>query len=171
MSPSGSAPEPSPALHARERSSRFLGEDRIHAGDARDLMHRIEPESVALSIWWPPYFVGKSYERELSFGDWTKLIRAVVGGHVRTLIPGGFVAINIADVLCFADEGIFAFRPMSCLRSEVRSHARWCSKPKRGTRGHLATSWPHSSDAANRRLTAVSITTTSVAGSTPLRRR
>jgi len=94
------------ALHPREQNRRFLEENCIHEGDARDLMHHIEPESIALSIWSPPYFVGKSYERDLSFDDWTGLIRVVIGGHAPALVPGGFVAINIADILCFADEGI-----------------------------------------------------------------
>ena len=106
MRASGSAPARSRALHAREQNHRFLEENCIHAGDARHLMHRIAPESIALSIWSPPYFVGKSYERDLSYDDWTKLVRAVIAGHARALVPGGFVAINIADILCFADEGI-----------------------------------------------------------------
>ncbi|HEU0248849.1 MAG TPA: site-specific DNA-methyltransferase [Gaiellaceae bacterium] len=106
MSSSASPPAPSRALHAREQNRRFLEENCIYEGDARKLMHRTEPESIALSIWSPPYFVGKSYERDLSFDDWTKLIRAVIGGHARALVPGGFVAINIADILCFADPGI-----------------------------------------------------------------
>ena len=66
-------------------------------------MKRIPAGSVDLSFWSPPYFVGKSYERELTFDGWQKLIAAVVAGHSRILKPGGFLAINIGDILCFPD--------------------------------------------------------------------
>jgi DNA modification methylase len=85
---------------------RYLDECEIHLGDARELLERVRPESVALSIWSPPYFVGKSYERELGFDDWVELMRAVVRAHPRALAPGAFVAINMADILCFADSAI-----------------------------------------------------------------
>ena len=84
----------------------YLEECEIHAGDARVLMERVRPGSVALSIWSPPYFVGKSYERDLSFEEWSGLIRAVIHAHSRVLAPGGFVAVNIADILCFADPAL-----------------------------------------------------------------
>jgi site-specific DNA-methyltransferase (adenine-specific) len=89
-----------------DREGTWLDENVVHAGDARDLMTRVQPETVALSIWSPPYFVGKSYERDLSFEDWTNLVSEVIAGHEQALAPGGFVAINIADILCFADERI-----------------------------------------------------------------
>jgi DNA modification methylase len=89
-----------------DREGIWLDENVVHAGDARDLMTRVQPETVALSIWSPPYFVGKSYERDLSFEDWRNLVSEVIAGHEQALAPGGFVAINIADILCFADERI-----------------------------------------------------------------
>lgn len=85
---------------------RYLEECEIHLGDARDLLNRVRPESVALSIWSPPYFVGKSYERDLAFEDWAELVRGVIHAHTAALAAGGFVAINIADILCFADPAI-----------------------------------------------------------------
>ena len=48
----------------------FLIPDAIYQGDARTLLKQVEPNSIALSVWTPPYFVGKSYERDLSFTDW-----------------------------------------------------------------------------------------------------
>ena len=39
-------------------------QSRILCGDARHLLAMVEPETVALSFWSPPYFVGKSYERQ-----------------------------------------------------------------------------------------------------------
>jgi site-specific DNA-methyltransferase (adenine-specific) len=64
---------------------------------------QIEPNSVALSVWSPPYFVGKEYEAHLSFADWQHLLEDVICLHFPIIKPGGFLAINIADILCFKD--------------------------------------------------------------------
>lgn len=76
----------------------------IYHGDARSLLRRIEKNSIALSVWSPPYFVGKDYEKDLSFADWRDLLRTVVARHFPIIKPGGFLVINIADILCFKDE-------------------------------------------------------------------
>lgn len=82
----------------------LLGSNAIYTGDARELIRCLAQESIALSVWSPPYFVGKSYEEHLTFEEWSDLLRAVIAGHFEILAPGGFVAINIADILCFADD-------------------------------------------------------------------
>lgn len=84
--------------------------NRIVTGDARDVLHAIPEHSVDLSFWSPPYFVGKSYERHLSFDDWCELLAEVIEGHSRIIKPGGFLAINIGDILCFADPGMPRFQ-------------------------------------------------------------
>lgn len=81
----------------------YLRENEIHCGDARELLKRIRPNSVALSFWSPPYFVGKSYEKSLTFERWRSLIREVISLHAPIIAPGGFLAINIADILAFPD--------------------------------------------------------------------
>jgi len=83
-----------------------LSTDRIYQGDARRLLDRVRPGSVALSVWSPPYFVGKSYEQNRSEPDWRDLLATVVGKHARVLEPGGFLAINIADILCYVDPAM-----------------------------------------------------------------
>lgn len=85
---------------------KHLDIDRIYCGDSRDLIKQIEPNSIALSVWSPPYHVGKEYERDMSFDDWCNLISTVVKQHFQILKPGGFLAINIADILCFKDESM-----------------------------------------------------------------
>jgi site-specific DNA-methyltransferase (adenine-specific) len=82
----------------------YLDVDRVHHGDARALLPRVERNSIALSVWSPPYFVGKSYEADLKFSDWQSLLREVIKLHWPIINPGGFLVINIADILCFADE-------------------------------------------------------------------
>lgn len=76
---------------------------RIICGDARDVMRRMPAGSVDLSFWSPPYFVGKSYERDLDFGGWRSMVGDVVAQHRRVVRPGGFMVVNIADILCFVD--------------------------------------------------------------------
>lgn len=82
----------------------WLATDTVHQGDSAELLHRIAPESIALSVWSPPYHVGKEYEKGQTFLEWQKMLRDVISAHLRILKPGGFCAINIADILCFPDE-------------------------------------------------------------------
>ena len=82
----------------------FLTDNHLYCGDSRTLLHQIEPETVTLSFWSPPYFVGKSYEKHLSFEQWQELLHEVIGLHFEIIAPGGFVAINIADILAFSDS-------------------------------------------------------------------
>ncbi len=84
----------------------LLADNAIYTGDARDLLASVCPESVALSFWSPPYFVGKSYEKDLSFEDWQALLREVIALHFPAIVPGGFLAINIADILSFPDPSM-----------------------------------------------------------------
>lgn len=92
-----------PALQAQLPQPGYLIHDAIYQGDARALLRLVEPNSVALSFWSPPYFVGKSYEKDLSFDDWKSLLREVIALHFPLIKPGGFLAINIADILVFPD--------------------------------------------------------------------
>ncbi|MGX2041286.1 DNA methyltransferase [Methylocaldum sp. MU1018] len=80
--------------------------DEIYEGDARCIASNIAAESVSLSVWSPPYHVGKAYERDMSFIEWKNLLRRVIEAHVPILKPGGFLVINIADILCFKDDSI-----------------------------------------------------------------
>ncbi|MEW6380098.1 MAG: site-specific DNA-methyltransferase [bacterium] len=86
--------------------STFLQPDMIYQGDARELLQHIEPNSIALSVWSPPYFVGKEYEAYLSFDEWKNLLSRVIELHFPIIKPGGFLVINIADILCFKDTSM-----------------------------------------------------------------
>ena len=81
----------------------MLSSNEIYQGDARELLPQVRPESVALSFWSPPYFVGKSYEADMDFADWSDLMRETIEGHFPVMVPGGFLAVNIADILAFED--------------------------------------------------------------------
>lgn len=81
----------------------FLEIDMIYLGDSPTMMQQIEPNSIGLSFWSPPYFVGKKYEKDATYESWQALLHAAIRGHARVLKPGGFMVINIADILSFAD--------------------------------------------------------------------
>lgn len=97
---------PDVARVSETNRSRFLKPDEIYHGDALDLLPRIKANSVALSVWSPPYFVGKQYESHLTFDDWQALLRTAIQLHFKIIKPGGFLAINIADILCFRDPAM-----------------------------------------------------------------
>lgn len=81
-----------------------LETNQIYCGDARKILPKIQQNSIALSVWSPPYFVGKEYEADLTFDDWQNLLAEVIRLHFPIIIPGGFLVINIADILVFEDE-------------------------------------------------------------------
>ena len=95
---------------ARRSESAVLHDGQIVTGDARHLLSGIAEHSVDLSFWSPPYFVGKSYEQHLTFDDWQELLRDVINEHARILRPGGFMVVNIADILCYADDSMPRFQ-------------------------------------------------------------
>jgi len=84
----------------------YLSPNAIYEGDARRLLPQIEPNSISVSVWSPPYFVGKSYESGMSFDEWKELLREVIALHFPIIKPGGFLIINIADILCFKDPSM-----------------------------------------------------------------
>jgi DNA modification methylase len=101
--------EPSRDLYANGNGNeavQYLHPNEIYVGDARHLLPHIEPNSIALSVWSPPYFVGKEYESHLSFHDWQDLLQTVIRLHFPIIKPGGFLVINIADILVFKDPSM-----------------------------------------------------------------
>jgi DNA modification methylase len=98
---------------------RELQPDRVYLGDAREQLGYVKKNSVDLSVWSPPYFVGKDYEAYLkSYRAWTEMLEDVVRLHFPIIRPGGFLAINIADILCFPDPA------MPRIPAENLSHKR-----------------------------------------------
>lgn len=89
-----------------DRRVKMLEVNDVYLGDAADVMMQIEKESVALSIWSPPYHVGKEYEKEQSYEEWCEMLKKVIKCHFDVLKPGGFLAINIGDILVFKDDNM-----------------------------------------------------------------
>ena len=73
-------------------------------GDSRT-MTTVADGSVALVVTSPPYFAGKAYEEELgrdgipaSYLEYLDLLYDVFAECVRTLEPGGRIAVNVANL-------------------------------------------------------------------------
>ncbi len=97
--------------------------NQIVRGDARSVLRNLPGGSVDLSFWSPPYFVGKSYERDWSFSDWQQLLQDVISCHAHILREGGFMAVNIGDILCFPDESMPRYQANN-IRGKVNSVTR-----------------------------------------------
>ncbi|MFY9221034.1 MAG: site-specific DNA-methyltransferase [Blastocatellia bacterium] len=91
----------------------WLEPNQLYLGRSEFLMRRIKENSIALSFWSPPYFVGKEYEKNESYETWQNMLRLVIQHHFCVLKPGGFMVINIADIRCFKDEKIPRFQAMN----------------------------------------------------------
>jgi site-specific DNA-methyltransferase (adenine-specific) len=73
-------------------------------GDARH-MQAVADDSVALVVTSPPYFAGKQYEQELAregvpstYLEYLDMLTEVFAECVRTLEPGGRIAVNVANL-------------------------------------------------------------------------
>lgn len=87
--------------------------DKVHCGYSEELMPKIQPGSIALSFWSPPYFLGKSYEKHQTYETWQTMLKAVIQLHMSVLKPGGFLVINIADIMAFRDSNLPRIQAMN----------------------------------------------------------
>ena len=78
--------------------------DSIVLGDARH-MAEVPSNSVALVVTSPPYFAGKEYEEDMgqghvpaSYQAYLAGLEAVFAECMRTLEPGGRIAVNVANL-------------------------------------------------------------------------
>lgn len=61
-------------------------------------MSELPDNSVHLMVTSPPYNVGKEYDEDLSLNEYYNLLKSVFKETHRVLVPGGRVAINIANI-------------------------------------------------------------------------
>lgn len=97
----------------------YLDINQIHLGDARELLRQIEPDSIACSVWSPPYHVGKNYERDVTYQEWVGLLQDVIKLQLPILKPGGFLVVNIADILVFPDPAMPKLQALNLKRQKV----------------------------------------------------
>ena len=96
-----------------------LAINEIHHGRSELLIPKIEPGSIALSFWSPPYFVGKEYEKNETYESWQKMLREVISAHYQAIKPGGFLVINIADIMAFGDPDMPRFQALNKRQQRV----------------------------------------------------
>jgi DNA modification methylase len=78
----------------------YSGDHNVYFEDCVEGMAtRLEDESVHLTVTSPPYAVDKEYEADHSLEDHWALIADVIAEVARVTVPGGFVAINAADII------------------------------------------------------------------------
>ena len=92
------------------------GWNRIRCGDARRLLADIDDGSVDLSLFSPPYHIGRGYERGQTVGEWRTLLAGVLEAHGRILRPGGFAVVNIGEARTFPDPSIQPHRAVAVSR-------------------------------------------------------
>lgn len=93
-----------PIVSADDHVSPRKDIDDVFVGDA-SRMEKVDDASVALVVTSPPYFAGKEYEAALgeghipaTYGDYLDMLEAVFAECVRTLEPGGRIAVNVANL-------------------------------------------------------------------------
>ena len=97
------------------------GWNRIRCGDARRLLCEIDDGSVDLSLWSPPYHIGRGYERGQSVADWRELLAQVLAAHGRVLRPGACTVVNIGEARTFEDPAIQPHRAVVVSRRKAVS--------------------------------------------------
>ena len=71
--------------------------DQIFCTSAEQ-MTAIPDQSIHLMVTSPPYNVGKSYDEDLSLGEYLGFLRKVWEEVFRVLVPGGRACINVANL-------------------------------------------------------------------------
>ncbi|UXD21324.1 SAM-dependent methyltransferase [Ignicoccus pacificus DSM 13166] len=72
--------------------------DKIILGDAREVLREVPDKSIHLMVTSPPYNVGKEYDQDLTLGEYLDFIEEVMREVYRTLVWGGRVCFNVADL-------------------------------------------------------------------------
>ena len=95
---------PAPTISADDTLGDAGAADKLLVGDARS-MTEVPDASVALVVTSPPYFAGKAYEQDLgaghipaSYAGYLQALEEVLAESVRTLEPGGRIAVNVANL-------------------------------------------------------------------------
>ena len=86
--------------------------NKIYLQDSR-IMEKIPDNSIHLMVTSPPYNVTKQYDDNLTLQEYLSLIEAVLTEVFRVLVPGGIIALNVANV------GRKPYIPFNCLFIEI----------------------------------------------------
>jgi site-specific DNA-methyltransferase (adenine-specific) len=71
--------------------------DRVFCKSS-EKMDELPDSSVHLMVTSPPYNVGKTYDQDLTLGDYRSLLKSVFTETFRVLVNGGRVCVNVANL-------------------------------------------------------------------------
>ncbi len=86
--------------------------NKIYCQDCRK-MTQLKDESIHLMVTSPPYNVTKQYDENLNLNEYLAFIEDVHKEIFRVLVPGGIIALNIANV------GRKPYLPLDCYFIEI----------------------------------------------------
>ena len=120
--------------------------DHIILGDSRDL-DIIPDNSIHLVLTSPPYNVTKDYDEDLTLKDYLSLLDSVFSEMWRVLVPGGRIAINIANIgrKPYIPLHSYIFNIMQKLGFSMRGEIIW----NKGSSAGISTAWGSFSSASN----------------------
>ncbi|WP_288007906.1 site-specific DNA-methyltransferase [Thermofilum sp.] len=72
--------------------------DKIILGDAREVLKKLPDNCIHLMVTSPPYNVGKEYDKDLTLGEYLDFLEEVMREVYRTLVWGGRVCFNVANL-------------------------------------------------------------------------
>jgi len=75
----------------------------IYFKDARE-MSELPNETVHLIVSSPPYYVGMEFEVGMTFKEHLENVEAVIKECARVIVPGGIIALNVADIVNFKES-------------------------------------------------------------------
>ena len=104
--------------------------DNIYLDDTRDLEEHIDLDTVSLSVWSPPYLVGKAYERDMSFfGGEQTVDRGTRGNNIRggkyetqtrVKLVGGMLDLEQYALDC----GLYLYDRRAWIKDAARENSR-----------------------------------------------
>lgn len=89
----------------------------LNIGDCRDCLAELDDESIRLSVFSPPYNIGKDYDEyddKIPQKDWKELMEDVFKQLYRIIKFDGKVIVNVGKSFAESDvEGRFHFYPLA----------------------------------------------------------
>jgi len=120
--------------------------DHVILGDSRN-MKELPDCSVHLVVTSPPYNVSKEYDNDLTFDEYLNLLETVFKEIWRVLVPGGRVAINVANIgrKPYIPLHSFIIQLMLNIGFHMRGEIIW----DKGASAGISTAWGSFASASN----------------------
>lgn len=104
----------------QKRGNKAFEYNKIICGNSEEILHTFPTNIIDLSFWSPPYHVGKLYEKHLDFDNWKDMLNRVIVEQFRVIRKGGFMVVNIGDILCFSDPNVPRIQADDIKRKKVQ---------------------------------------------------